>query len=155
MVVRVLLRNGYLCEFNPLAQKTFRIQGEFTEVAFVAIQIYQVTYCSQEITNWIYHCGYAESILKIVFSHQLAHLSDIFKELVGLRERLNIFSCRFWEADVDLPLLVSLGKRRRFGCDRRRWLDLGFIASLLAVCFITRYLQPIVVVFPSPLPLYF
>lgn len=43
MLVRTVLRNGYLYEYNPLTQKTFRIQEEFTEVAFVATQRYQVT----------------------------------------------------------------------------------------------------------------
>jgi len=51
MLVRVFLRNRYLYKFNLLAQKTCRIQGEFTEVAIVAIQTYQVTYCSPEIAN--------------------------------------------------------------------------------------------------------
>lgn len=91
-----------------------RSQGEFTEVAFVAIQIYQVTYCSQEIANLIYCYGYAKNISKIVCSQQLEHLSEIFKEVVSLRERLNTFSCCFWEPELDLPLWVWLGKRRRW-----------------------------------------
>lgn len=34
-------------------------------------------HCSQEIANWIHHYGYAEIILKIICTHQLAHVWNL------------------------------------------------------------------------------
>lgn len=111
--VRVLLKNRCLHKFNPLAWKTQK-----------SGRVYWSSLCGNSnvpgdllltgnskfnILLWI-----CKKISKIVCSQQLEHLSEIFKELVSLRERLNTFSCCFWEPELDLPLWVWLGKRRRW-----------------------------------------